>query len=95
MDLHLNLKAEYFNDIKAGKKPFEYRLKNDYWTKRLVGRGCNFVHFKSGYPKHDAWDKVHSVPYRGYEVQIIVHPHFGKKPVEVFAIFTDDSLIKF
>lgn len=34
--LHINLKAKYFYEIKNGIKAFEYRLKNDYWTKRLA-----------------------------------------------------------
>ena len=88
-DLHLNLKAGYFNEIIEGSKRFEYRLKNDYWTKRLVGREYNQVHFKSGYPKKDDKSKIYTVPYKGYEIQTIVHGHFGSKPVEVFAIYVN------
>ncbi|WP_368859293.1 ASCH domain-containing protein, partial [uncultured Fusobacterium sp.] len=31
MDLHLNLKKEYFDEIKKGTKKIEYRSKNQYW----------------------------------------------------------------
>lgn len=94
-DLHLNLCGEYFDEIVAGTKKFEYRLKNDYWTKRLVGRRYKYVLFKRGYPKADDLFKIHTVPYRGYEVQTITHPHFGSEAVEVFAIYTDDSIVRF
>ena len=38
MNLHLNLKFEYFDAIREGRKPFEYRIDNEYWRKRLIGR---------------------------------------------------------
>ena len=49
--LHINLKAKYFNEIKQGLKTFEYRLKNDYWTKRLENIHYDEIYFKLGYPK--------------------------------------------
>jgi len=70
-DLHLNLKGEYFDEIVAGTKKFEYQLKNDYWTKRLVGRSYGRIHFKKGYPKADDLSKIHTVPYRGYECRLL------------------------
>lgn len=33
--LTFNLKKEWFNKIKTGEKTHEYRIVNDYWTKRL------------------------------------------------------------
>ncbi|MCZ4321408.1 hypothetical protein [Pseudomonas anguilliseptica] len=51
--LTLPLKGEYFDQIKAGTKPEEFRL---------------------------------VLPWRGYRLAIITHPHFGETPVEVFAI---------
>jgi len=86
--LHLNLKGEYFDAIKNGTKFFEYRLKNDHWIKKLVDRDYDEVHFKRGYPKQDNSSKIIKIPYRGYELQTITHKHFGKEPVEVFAIYT-------
>jgi ASC-1-like (ASCH) protein len=85
-DIVFNLKGEYFDEIKAGIKKFEYRLKNDYWSKRLVNRQYKNVIFKKGYPKNSDTDKILVMPYRGYVVQTITHKHFGTEPVEVFAI---------
>ena len=38
--LRLHLKKKYWEQIKAGTKTLEYRLANDYWRKRLVGRSA-------------------------------------------------------
>lgn len=35
--LRLPVTTEYFNEIKAGTKPFEYRLDTPYWRRRIVG----------------------------------------------------------
>ena len=93
--LHLNLNGEYFDAIKNGTKPFEYRAKNQYWNKKLLNKKYDFVFFKRGYPKADDLDKIIKVPYRGYEIQTITHPHFDNEPRVVFAIYTDDSINKF
>jgi len=84
--LHLPLKGVYFHQIKDGTKHFEYRLRTDYWRKRLVGREYDEVHIKLGYPKAGDMSKIIVLPYVGYEEQTLTHPHFGDKPVEVFAI---------
>nr|WP_248697875.1 hypothetical protein [Escherichia coli] len=39
-----------------------------------------------GYPKRDDFSRRIDVPYDGYEIKTITHPHFGDKPVKVFAI---------
>lgn len=96
-DLHLNLKKEYFEEIKSGVKKFEYRLYNDYWKKRLVKRQYDKLYIKCGYPKKDDKDKILEFPYMGYELQIIEHKHFNRDgiiniPVEVFAIFISQDL---
>ncbi|EAQ5647929.1 ASCH domain-containing protein, partial [Salmonella enterica] len=49
--LHLPVKKIYFDQIKSGEKPDEYRLVTDYWIKRLEGREYDEVHVKCGYPK--------------------------------------------
>lgn len=93
--LHINLKAQYFYEIKHGLKPFEFRLKNDYWTKRLVNKRYDEIHFKLGYPKANDEDRIIVAPYKGYEIQKIEHKEFGDKAVEVFAIRTScDFAIK-
>lgn len=37
-DLVLPLKREYFEQIKRGEKPEDFRLCTPYWAKRLEGR---------------------------------------------------------
>ena len=86
MNLVLNLKGEYFDDIKAGKKPFEYRLRNAYWSKRIVGKWFDYLIIRRGYPKSGDPDKEIILDYAGWEEQTITHPHFGDNPVTVFAI---------
>lgn len=84
--LHLPMKGEYFDQIKAGTKPEEFRLANDYWRKRLVGRTYDRIELTRGYPKRDDAERRLVLPWRGYRLTNITHPHFGDQPVEVFAI---------
>ena len=84
--LILNLKSEYFEDIKNGNKFYEYRLYNDYWKKRLINKHYDLVSFRKGYPKSDDISRIIILPYKGYLVKTIIHKHFGDSPVEVFAI---------
>lgn len=85
-DLHLPLKAEYFDAIKAGTKPEEYRLVTDYWRKRLEGRTYDRIVLTRGYPRRDDASRRLVLPWRGYVVKTLTHPHFGPDAVEVFAI---------
>jgi len=85
VDLHLRLKSCYFNDIRAGVKPFEYRLMTDYWSKRIVDREYDRVIFHDAYKKASPETMIIQ-PYRGYEIQTITHDHFGPDPVTVFAV---------
>lgn len=84
-DLHLNLKGEYFDAIKAGTKLFEYRLASK-WAKRIDGKSFEHVFIKLGYPKTGDQDRIIERPWRGFERQIITHPLFGSAPVDVLAI---------
>ena len=84
--LYLHLKGEFFDAIKAGTKPEEYRLRNDYWRKRLEGRTYNGIVLLRGYPPLSAPETKLKRPWLGYTVKTIIHPHFGLKPVEVYAI---------
>lgn len=86
--LILNLNSEYFDDIKNGIKPLEYREIKPYWIKKLVNRHYEMVSFRKGYPKANDFEKIITVPYRGYEIKKISHKHFGNKPLDVFAIRT-------
>lgn len=84
--LHLNLRGEYFDAIAAGTKLFEYRLCTLYWRKRLELRAYDWIELARGYPARDDAARRLRLPWRGFEVQTITHPHFGDDPVEVFAI---------
>jgi hypothetical protein len=52
--LIFNLKKEWFEKIKSGEKTHEYRVKNNYWTKRIFFSKASKdfkVCFCLGYPK--------------------------------------------
>lgn len=85
-DLVLPLKAEYFNAIKAGTKPEEFRLRTPYWCKRLAKAPFGRIVLTLGYPKADDAERRLVLPWRGFRLTTITHPHFGPGPVEVFAI---------
>jgi hypothetical protein len=84
--LTLNLKGEYFDQIKAGTKTEEYRLCKPFWAKRLEGRHYDNLVILRGYPAKDDQENRITRPYRGYTVKTITHPHFGPDPVTVYAI---------
>lgn len=85
-DLILPLKAEYFDAIRDGTKNEEFRLRNDYWRRRLLGRSFDRIVLTKGYPKRDDTSRRLVLPWRGYVYRTLTHPHFGPSPVEVFAI---------
>ncbi len=84
--LTLALKGEYFDAIKAGSKAEEFRLVTPYWRRRLEGRSYDQVVLTRGYPRADDAERRLVLPWRGYRLASIVHPHFGPDQVEVFAI---------
>lgn len=84
--LHLNLKAAYFEEIKAGVKLYEFRLQTPYWSRRLQGKCFNGIVLKKGYPRAGDSDRIIERPWRGFERQQITHSHFGTDSVAVFAI---------
>ena len=86
MDLVLPLKREFFDAIKAGTKPEEFRLRNDYWSRRLEGKTFDRVVLTLGYPKRDDHARRIVLPWKGYRECQITHPLFGADPVDVFAI---------
>lgn len=85
-DLHLNLKAGYFQQIRDDEKREEYRLNSDYWKKRLEGRCYGRIIIKKGYPKTGDTERTLIRKWDGYTIKQITHPHFGNGPVNVFAI---------
>ena len=86
MDITLPLKRRWFEDIKAGKKPFEYRLNKPYWQTRIVGRHYDHAIFTDGYPPKGDTKKRIILPWAGYEMQIVVSDEWHNQPQEVFAI---------
>ena len=85
-NLQLAVKGEYFDAMIRGEKTEEYRLCNDYWNKRIMFREYDRLIITKGYPKRDDSSRRIDVPYGGYEVKTITHPHFGDKPIKVYAI---------
>lgn len=86
--LTLPLNGVYFDQIASGEKLEEYRLANDFWSKRLLLKRFETVVLTRGYPKAGGVEGVTRLTrkWRGYQVRAITHPHFGDEPVEVFAI---------
>lgn len=84
--LTIPLKGEYFDAIRDGSKPEEYRLCTPYWDKRLAGREYDIIELTKGYPKALDFHRRMVRPWRGFVRKTITHPHFGPEPVEVYAI---------
>lgn len=83
--LYLNLKKEYFDQIKSGVKKEEYREIKSYWEKRL-NKQYDTIMIALGYPKERNETNSIMFPWKGYEIKTITHPLFGNKPTEVYAI---------
>lgn len=88
--LILPLNGVYFDQIAAGTKLEEYRLVTPFWRKRIEGRTYDRIVLTRGYPKEGGVEGVTrlTLPWRGYTVKTLTHPHFGPDPVEVFALRT-------
>ncbi|QMV73746.1 ASCH domain-containing protein [Comamonas piscis] len=84
--LHLPLKREYFEAIRDGTKPAEFRLCTPHWAKRLEGRNYDQIILTLGYPARDDHARRLVLPWRGFTIKTISHPHFGPEPVQVYAI---------
>lgn len=90
--LTLSLKGEYFDAIKSGEKREEFRLMSPHWRKRLEGRVYDDIVLTKGYPSRDDHSRRLRLPWKGYRVTTITHPHFGSEPVDVFAIDVSQDL---
>lgn len=85
-DLVLSLKRKWFEQIRDGVKPFEYRLNNEFWQKRLIGKKYRNVIFTLGYPpKHDKSRRIIK-PWLGYQIKTIVSEEWYNVPQNCFAI---------
>lgn len=91
--LTVNVKKVYFDQIKDHTKPYEFRLDNLYWQKRLIGKKYDIFEVRCGYPKNGDKERIIRRKYLGYEKQIIIHEHFGETSVDVFAIKTNGEEI--
>lgn len=69
--LTLPLKGEYFDQIKAGTKPEEYRMATDFWAARIAGRTYDTIVLTRGYPKGGGIEGVSRLTrqWRGYQVR--------------------------
>ncbi|MBB7241241.1 ASCH domain-containing protein [Escherichia coli] len=85
-NLQLAVKGEYFDAMIRGEKTEEYRQVNSYWSRRILDKSYDRLIITKGYPKRDDLSRRIDVPYGGYEIKVITHPHFGPEPVKVFAI---------
>ncbi len=87
-DLHIPVNGFYFDQILAGEKVEEYRLRTPHWGARVAGKQYRHVILTRGYPKSGGVEGVTRItrPWRGYTERTITHPHFGDKPVAVYAI---------
>jgi len=88
-DLHLNLKGEYFDQIKAGEKLYEYRERTLYWEKRLEGKEFNNIYIKRGYPPKGDKENIIVRPWKGYIKTHLKHEHFGNELKNVYAIIVN------
>lgn len=86
--LLLPLKRKWFVEIREGRKHFEYRLVNPYWTKRLEGKHYDHVVFTDGYPPRGDSARRIEAPYRGFEMQTVTSEEWNNEPRQVFAILT-------
>ncbi|WP_200882990.1 ASCH domain-containing protein [Cellvibrio mixtus] len=86
MDLILPLKRKWFEQIQQGIKPFEYRLKTEYWRRRLEGKSYTNVIFTLGYPRRNDETRRIKKPYAGYEIQTVICDEWSNQPQEVYAI---------
>lgn len=84
--LHLHLRAEYFDAIKAGTKTEEYRSCSNFYARQLEQAPFAGIVLYRGYPKADDTSRVIKRPWRGYSERIITHPQFGPRPIRVFVI---------
>ena len=88
--LHLHLRAEYFDQIKASTKKEEYRAYSNFYSRQLLNAPFACIVLYRGYPKGGDSSRIIERPWRGYSEKVITHPHFGPKPTRVYAIIVND-----
>ena len=83
--LHLHVTREYWEQMRDGKKLWEYRLA-DKWFKRIAHGNFDEVWIWLGYPKGSCTEKRLRFYWRGFKREEITHKHFGEKSVWVVSI---------
>lgn len=89
MNINIAVRREYFEQIKAGTKRYEFRLANEYWRKRLEGREYDKIIITLGYPKRHDETRRMVFEWGGCFKKLHQHKEFGKEEVEVYAIPLD------
>jgi hypothetical protein len=85
--LILHVKKKWFDKIKSGEKDYEYRVRSEYWTKRLLGREYDKIAIVLGYPNFEREpEKVIFFPWNGFVERRIIHDEFGDEYIDVYAI---------
>lgn len=82
--LHLHLKYKYFDEIASGNKPEEFRDAKK-WQHKLDTGNYTDIRLYRAYQKVSS-ETVIDLPYKGYKLKTIKHPHFGNVPTMVCAI---------
>ena len=82
--LHLHVTFEYFDAIKNKIKPDEFR-DPDKWKHKLDNDGYTAIRIHRAYQKVSPDTEI-DLPYKGYQLVTIAHPHFGNEPKELCAI---------
>jgi len=88
--LVLHVRKVYFDQIKSGEKKFEYRERTPYWEKRLRGKSFQRIVICAGYPTLGEYDRIITRPWKGFQEARIIHPHFGPRMVDVFAVVVNE-----
>lgn len=92
-DLILHVKKIWFEWIKEGRKPFEYREVKPYWTKRLKKKYDRVI-IVMGYPK--VMDDTNSIifPWNGFLVGSLKKDmNFYNQTVDTLNLDSDDICV--
>ena len=80
------MKRKWFEQVKSGEKVEEYRLRNNYWSKRLSGKTFDRIVLTLGYPKKGCSDRRIELPWHGCVEKTVVSEEWNNQPMDVFAI---------
>lgn len=84
--LHLHLRFEYFDQIKAGTKTEEFRACTPFNDRLMARRPFAEIRLYRGYPKTGDMENTLVRPWKGFQIRTITHPHFNNQPTRVYAI---------